>query len=207
VNRTRIRWAGMMTLLCTVAAMASGPAASAAGQNSPSVENLRSFPGRVLVAAPGSLPSSSGLVVEHASVGAGTYQVAYRTGSGRAMVQGDKGRDAFDTEVLQSADRACSAGAYCATGRRAAGGATSEVFRNLKVHGDPGILTHDVGGADAGWTLHWYDRASDVSYALTLSESVGGSLHAGGTDPTNVSTGSTVVALAESLTPQAPAAR
>jgi hypothetical protein len=176
--------------------MASGPA-SASGQSSASVDNLKSFPGRVLIPPAGML-SSVPLVVDQATVSAGEYQVGYRAGSGRAFVRGNKGRAAFDAESSQ----ACSSAAYCASGRRAAGGSTTEVFRNLKVHGDRAILKHTVG-ADAGWTLEWYDKTSDVSYALTLTESVGGALLAGGTDPTNVSTSSTVVKLAESLTPLA----
>jgi hypothetical protein len=197
VQRKFIRYAGI-GLLCLLTSVGSG-SVSAAGQNPPAnLDKLAGFRGRVLVPSNG-LGTRSPLVVDQSSASDGAYQVAYRSGNGRATVKGNAGRDAFDSET-KVATQGCGNEKYCSSGKGSSGGATSEVFRNLKVHGNPAVLEHTVGGANAGWSLVWYDGSSNTTYSLDLSDSMGGTL-AGGTDPTNVSMGETVTSMAESLQP------
>jgi hypothetical protein len=197
VNRKHVRYAGI-ALICLLTSVGSG-SASAAGQNSaPNLDNLSSFRGRVLLPSQ-DLGLANHLVIEQSTVTGDTYLVSYRSGNGHATVQGNAGRTVFDRAV-QQATQGCSANGYCASGRSSDGGSTTEVFRNLKTRGSQAVLQHVVGGASAGWTLVWYDASTDTGYSLTLSESIGGALMAGGTDPTNVSVGNTIATMAEGLT-------
>jgi hypothetical protein len=196
VNRHYVRYAGI-ALICLLASVGSG-SVSAAGQNTaPNLANLSAFKRRVLLPTSDLVPAHH-LVLDQSSGSADTYQVRYRDSNGTLAVQGSGGRTVFDAAV-QRDTQGCSATNYCSSGARPGGGASTEVFRNLKVRGNPAILEHSSGTAGPGWTLLWYDSSSDTTYSLGLSESLGGSFAAGGTDPTNVSVGHDIAGLAEKL--------
>lgn len=147
---------------------------------------LRTFPGVVLLPAPGLDPFDDlepwRVELNRPRPGStapvrGRYLVQYRDpagGTGSAQIGGTTGRAEMDQTLtalaVQSFRRCPADAAYCVENVGGQDGAApaSEVFRGLAVGDDPGVVEHVICCGGHYWTLTWYDRARDMTYALVL---------------------------------------
>jgi hypothetical protein len=140
-------------------------------------DNLKKFPGAVLV-PPTWLPPFSSLPIqriEATGLGIARYAVYYGDlNAGGAAISGLVGRTSFDNSTPRLPDCAPDA-AYCLgpVPGQPAGPPGLELFRAPDFIADyPAFITHRVCCNGVFWSMSWYEPETNMSYTLDLSRSV-----------------------------------
>jgi hypothetical protein len=153
-------------------------------------DELRTFPGVVLIPAPEAEPFSGlepwrvelnrpmpGSTPGSTRTIRGRYLIQYREhgdGSGSAQIGGSIGQEELDRTLVTLAARSftrCPEDApYCVENVGGQDGATpaSEVFRGLTVQDGPAVVEHVICCGGHYWSLTWFDPARDMTYGLVL---------------------------------------